>query len=86
MDIAPCDYQQDLEPYFETVDFLLRLVVVIMVGYSSLHTLELDTLSRVRLIETLGILERSLRYRHVELCLGVEIYQLGAHQLSAYLA
>ena len=31
MDIALCDYQQDLEPSIETVDFLLRLVVVIMV-------------------------------------------------------
>ena len=43
MDIALCDYQEDLEPSIETVDFLLRLVVVIMVGYSSLHSLELDT-------------------------------------------
>ena len=27
-----------------------------------------------------------MRYRHVELWLGVEIYRLGAHQLLAYLA
>ena len=43
MNIALCDYQQDLALSIEKVDFLLRLAVVIMVGYSSLHSLELDT-------------------------------------------